>query len=436
MFGKFFGKKKKRELKSGAIEKDISYIMAVPKNAEEIKDPEVCIERLKNSTLFNLIGVKVEENIIAQIEYKEKIYDIELIPEKFEISEMFTINHHFTEENYNAMMKADFGITTAMKFGESNIDSYHLQLKVLYSMLPDMIGLVDFSTEKIISSVWLKLAAESKIPPSPDYIYSVQAVSDDDGTVWLHTHGLNRCGSIEFEILNSNKDTYKNHFSILQTIAKRVVSNGGIADEEEAFLIAYLNNRQPVIGTWISWTLATTFYDNNIIGSMKDRIGEFNGHNRDTGVVYLYLSPKDCDNKKFHHVSCIDKYLSDNPILMITTEETIRMSKLAKERLNYFKEAIKNPDVHGLMKVGLLVDEEYRDKDRVSTGEEREHIWFEVKEIEDSKIIKGILTQEPYYISNLIVNSEVELNLDDLTDWILYTPNGEVTPDSVYLLEE
>ncbi|MBW6410277.1 DUF4026 domain-containing protein [Clostridium weizhouense] len=436
MFGKFFGKKKKRELKSGTIEKDISYIMAVPKNAEEIEEPEVYIERLKNSTLFNLIGVKVEKNIIVQIEYKEEIYDIELIPEEFEMSEMFIINHNFTEENYDAMLKADFGLTAAMKFKKSNIDSYHLQLKVLYSMLPDMIGLVDFSTEKIISSVWLKLAVESDIPPSPDYLYSVQAISDDYETVWLHTHGLNRCGSIEFEILNSNKNTYKNHFSILQTIAKRVISNGRIADEEEAFLIGYLNNRQPVIGTWISWTLATTFYDNNIVGSMKDRIGEFNEHNKDTGVIYLYLSPKDCDNKKFHHVSCIDKYLSDNPIVMITTEETIRMSKLAKERLNYFKEAIKNPDIRGIMKFGLLVDEEYREKDRVTTGEEREHIWFEVEEIDDPKIIKGLLAQEPYYISNLTVNSEVQLNLDDLTDWILYTPNGEITPDSVYLLEQ
>lgn len=30
----------------------------------------------------------------------------------------------------------------------------------------------------------------------------------------------------------------------------------------------------------------------------------------------------------------------------------------------------------------------------------------------------------------------MELNLKDLTDWILYTPDGQITPDSVHLLEE
>ncbi|WP_374119165.1 DUF2314 domain-containing protein [Clostridium sp. OS1-26] len=63
------------------------------------------------------------------------------------------------------------------------------------------------------------------------------------------------------------------------------------------------------------------------------------------------------------------------------------------------------------------------------------HIWFEVLEINGQKI-KRILTQEPYYIRELTVNTEMELNLKDLTDWILYTPDGQITPDSVHLLEE
>jgi uncharacterized protein YegJ (DUF2314 family) len=65
----------------------------------------------------------------------------------------------------------------------------------------------------------------------------------------------------------------------------------------------------------------------------------------------------------------------------------------------------------------------------------KEHIWFEAIEINGSKL-KAILTQEPYYIKGLKVNSEMELDLEDLTDWILYTPKNQVTPDSVYLLEE
>lgn len=98
------------------------------------------------------------------------------------------------------------------------------------------------------------------------------------------------------------------------------------------------------------------------------------------------------------------------------------MSKLAKERIKYFKNAIKNPEVHGLMKVGLLVDDQYQNEE----GSNKEHIWFEVLEINESKI-KGLLTQEAYYVKGVEVNSELILNLEDLTDWVLYMPDGQVT---------
>ncbi|WP_160686560.1 DUF4026 domain-containing protein [Clostridium sp. C2-6-12] len=424
-----FGFKKKRELKSGTINKETSYMMAVPKSEDEIKNPKDVIDRLKETTLFNFKGAEMKENLIIKVEYKGEEYEVELIPEDVVINQMYTINHQLTEENYNAMMNAECGLTTAMVFGESSIDSYHLQLKILYVTVPNMVAIVDFCTERVLSGVWAKITAESKIPPSYDYIYSIQAISDEDGGVWLHTHGLNRCGSIEVEILQSNKDTYKNHYYILQTIAKRVISDGGFVDEEEAFWIGRMNNGESLVATWISWTIATSLYKNkDILGGIKDRV---EGHKFNTGVVYIYLSEEDYKKRKYTHVSAVDEEISDNLLMMFTTEETIHMSSLAKERIKYFRDAINNAEneIHGLMKMGLLVDEEYQNEEK----DNREHIWFEVIEINDTKI-RGILTQEPYYIKNLEVNSEMELAIEDLTDWILYTPDNQITPDSVYLL--
>jgi uncharacterized protein YegJ (DUF2314 family) len=424
-----FGFKKKRELKSGTINKETSYMMAVPKDIEEIKNPKNIIDRLKETTLFDFKGAEMKENLIIRVEYKGEDYEIELIPEDLDINEMYTINHQLTEENYNAMMNAECGLTTAMVFGESAIDSYHLQLKILYVTVPNMVAIVDFCTERVLSGVWAKITAESKIPPSYDYIYSIQAISDEDNGVWLHTHGLNRCGSIEVEILQSSKDTYKNHYYILQTIAKRVISDGGFVDEEEAFWIGRMNNGESLVATWISWPIATSSYKNkDILGGIKDRI---EGHKFNTGVVYIYLSEEDYNKRKYTHVSAVDEEISDNLLMMFTTEETIHMSSLAKDRIKYFENAINNAEneIHGLVKMGLLVDEEYQNEEK----NDREHIWFEVIEISGTKI-RGILTQEPYYIKNLEVKSEMNLDIEDLTDWILYTPDNQITPDSVYLL--
>lgn len=423
-----FGKKKKRELKSGVIEKTVSYMMGVPRDDKTIEDPVKVIERLKNSNLFTVKDVEFNENLNVKILYKDEIYNIELIPETYEISGMYTVNHHLTEENYKAITESEIGLTVAITFGNSNLDAYHLQLKILYAAVLDMVGVIDFCSEKILSSVWTKITSESPVPPSPDYIYSVQAISGEKNDVWLHTHGLNRCGSIEVEILDSDAENYKNHFYILQTLAKRVISDDTFINEEEAFWIGRMNNGEDLVVTWIDYNEALKMYDEDIIGGAKDRE---ESHNKDTGAVYIYLTEKDYEKKKYRHVSCVNEYISDNLLMMYTTEETLRMSILAMDRIKYFIDGINNEENQGIMKIGLEVDEEYKNEDDTF----REHIWFHIKDINGLKA-KGVLTQEPYYIKDLKSGTEMELDLNHLTDWVLYTNKGQITPDSVYLLEE
>ena len=152
-----FGFKKKRELRNGVIEKTTSYMMAVPRNIEIIKNPNEVIERLKNSSLFVVQNVEFRQNIEAIIEYEEEAYKVEIIPETYELGPMYTINHHLSEENYNIITQSDSGLTVAMTFGEDILKSYHLQLKILYTIVPNMAGVIDFCVERVLSSIWVKL---------------------------------------------------------------------------------------------------------------------------------------------------------------------------------------------------------------------------------------------------------------------------------------
>ena len=92
--------------------------MAIPRNEDDIKDPIPLINRLKESNLFKFKNVDMKENITVIVEYKNTDYEIELIPESFELSDLYTINHTLTEENYNLLTKAESGVTLAMKFRE------------------------------------------------------------------------------------------------------------------------------------------------------------------------------------------------------------------------------------------------------------------------------------------------------------------------------
>ena len=87
-----------------------------------------------------------------------------------------------------------------------------------------------------------------------------------------------------------------------------------------------------------------------------------------------------------------DEYLSQNPIYMLTTQETERMRRLAAERLEYMLKMFGRKNIKVLVKVGLETDEAFQEQ-----GNGAEHIWFDLKEKQEDTFLAE-LTQEPYYI--------------------------------------
>lgn len=421
-------KKRKRPLKNGAIEKQVSYIMAVPRSMRQVEDLDEIVSRLHASKLFHLVSYKRDEDPVFQILYKEEEYEVTLIPENLDLPELYTINHRFSEEDIEAMRNATAGITAAMTFQSNNIDSYHLQLKVLYEIVPDMVGLVDFSSERILSGLWATMAAKSEVPPAPSYIYCIQAVGNEQSdTVWLHTHGLNRCGSIELEILPSDKEFYTDHSNVLQTIAGNIVTREPLGEEEDMFWVSTFSNGQYLICTWVDWAEAVIPFPGDMIGGAGDRE---NGHNENTGVIYVYPCPDDFEKRHYVPISVFNELLRENPLMMISSEETSRMKALALERIEYFRSYFNKPEYHGLMKFGLLVDQEFQNEE----GNSLEHIWFAVKKMDGKKVFCERI-QDAYYIKSLNEKSDITLSLDQLTDWILSSPEGDsISPDGVYQL--
>jgi len=76
----------------------------------------------------------------------------------------------------------------------------------------------------------------------------------------------------------------------------------------------------------------------------------------------------------------------------------------------------------------LMVDEAEKETDR-------EHLWFVVKDIKDGKITAE-LSNQPYWIAALKQGDIKTYPVEEvLTDWIIYSPDMNYTPDSAYLLK-
>lgn len=408
------------------MEKTRSQMLAVPAQYSDIEEPRVLLERLQKAEDFEVKFEETEqETMRLVIVRREETFLVELYPMDFTLPELYRCQHLFPDVDVEAIQRAQYGLAVEMDFGVDALTSYHLQLKLIHTMLPDVLAVIDDSSEKILSGRWVALAAQSKVPPAPRYLYTAQAVSGDEDTcVWLHTHGMKRCGKPELEVLNSTRDNYQEHYNVLETLANRILEDETAPEPGSPYFLAYVAEGTPLVVTLIDWEEAVELYPPDMLGGRNDRQ---EGHNEDTCAIYVYPSQESAENRQFSSLYIYDSLLKGNPIFMISNRETARMRALALERISYFFDAALDKKNKLLVKIGLLVDQEHSTQEN-----DREHIWFEVLKAKKGRI-KARLTQEPYYIKELHEGHVGTYGPEDVTDWLIFTPERRISPDDVYL---
>lgn len=408
------------------MEKTKSQMLVIPAGGNDLKNPEILVKRLYEAEDFRVESAEAgEECLQVTVICGEESFSMEMYPTGFSIPELYRCQHFFPDIDIEAIQKFEYGLAVEMVFGVNALSSYHLQLKLIHAMLPDALAVIDDSSEKILSGRWVALAAESEVPPAPRYLYTAQAVSGEEDCVWLHTHGLNRCGRPELEVLASTKDNYQEHYNVLETLANRILEDEEVPEFGSPYFLAYVAEGMPLVVTLIDWEEAVELYEPDMLGGKRDRK---DGHDRDTCVVFVYPSQESADKGEFYPLDIYDKFMKENPVFMISNEETDRMRAQAVERISYLFDAAADQDNHILVKIGLLVDEEHKTQDN-----EREHIWFELLEVSGDRF-QAKLTQEPYYIKDMHGGFVGEYGPEDVTDWLIYTPEGRISPDDVYRL--
>lgn len=404
-----------------------SYMLAIPVDEHELEEPQLLVERITGMEGLEVFDTSRDnDKLLLEVVYNNTLYKVRLHPAEFELPRFFRTQHLFPDVDIAAIEARNAGLWVELEFADDALASYHLQLKLIDAMFSGILAVLDDSAEKILSGRWVSLAASSHVPPAPRYLYTVQAVSEEDETVWLHTHGLNRCNTTELEVLGSTRDNYESHYYVIETMTNRMLELEEPLEEKEPLFLARLSDQVLLVTTMLSWESAIHFYDEDILGGKADRE---EGHNQDTCCIFTYPSPEDLDQGRMAPLSIYDELLAENPVYMVSTKETERMKALAMERISYLKRMVGEENATILVKIGLMVDDENK-----ADGNEREHIWFELKEISDLTL-RAELTQEPYYISNLHKGHVGEYTIDMVTDWVVLMPDHKITPDDVYLLE-
>jgi len=403
-----------------------SYMMVIPRD-QDCDLLKNSIENINSTSEMKVIEHHLnaaEQVFYMTIEYQKEEYEVGFYSGGVSVPDYY-LNHNFlfTEKEKTDLLSATKALTIFMKFHEDSKKSFQLQLKLAVAMVPDMIGVLDESAEKVLPAKWVVMTSKSKVLPSPKSLFNVQAVTDKKNNVWLHTHGLCRCGLTELEILGSNVSNYQNHYHLISTYATYLLDKNDTVDpRKSSAYIGCLVNGYPVVVTCRSWTEGILEYKKQKLGGINDRK---NGHNSKTGIIFLYQSEEDEKNGVLSKISIYDTLWGENPLFFISEKETSRMKELAMERFSYVKEQSENKENTILIKIGLPLKE---------IGK-FEHIWFELLEFKGEKF-KAKLTQEPYDIDTMHEGDEAWFTVKDVTNWTIYTKNKTIDPDLVYLLEQ
>jgi uncharacterized protein YegJ (DUF2314 family) len=332
-----------------------------------------------------------------------------------------------TNQEINEIKRSEWTIGVGCCLGDSPLATYHMQLKVLATIAPEAVAMLDVAACRPQPSAWLLEKAASTIPPSPTNLFCVHAIHDEDkpgNGVWMHTHGLLRCGSIEIEVLGVPADELDTMSELMVTTATLLI-DAGVPEPGHPFAIG-----AGIDLIWVPWDTGITRFSRRTLGTERDRD---ESHSQPSGVLLKPARKRMLGLIPGLHSSPV-RYapqLRENPVLFVSSLETERMRRLAQLRLPEFcaiqKEYGDVDDWVFLVKLGYQLDQAENDS-------ESEHLWFEVHNIGQDQI-DATLSNEPHHITRMHEGDRDKHRLERVTDWAILCPYGHYHPDTLVHLE-
>lgn len=387
-------------------------------------DYDKILENLNNESSFsNIRLLKSDKKIIGSIDYDGDTYDVKIsyveqnIEENNDNIEFLAYTNKICEEEIEKWKKSKFLILLDMNFNNNVDKCYFTQLKILDCINPNYIVLLDISSQKVFSSKWVKMILNDNILPLNTSLFSIHSTYDEEtNEIWFHTHGLNRCGCIELEMIGITEEA-ENNMELLTKIGAKFIEEGTIPRYEE-INIGYSGNTY-LTYTWKPWEEAVKMYgekNNKFLGCSDDRD---ESHSLPSGVLFAFK------DGKVQKPNIYTFLLKNNPVFFYTNKETEKISIISKIRVKYLKEIFRKDKYKNnyLIKVAIKSDGNY--------NFDKEHLWFCIKDIEEDNI-KGTLINEPYDVSSMKEGETYLIKEEDITDWNIYTEKGVYTPDDIY----
>jgi len=312
-------------------------------------------------------------------------------------------------------------VSVSCKVGSRVLDSLHTQLRLLAALAPNAVAMLDLNAFRTRTGDWLRDAASASVAPAPTSFFTVHSVIDDRRNAWLHTHGLHRMGCIELDIVGVRHRDECALGELINNVAKLFLDRG-VPPPNTRF---HAGNDFPLV--WLPWEAGLQQVGASP-GGLADRDA---AHGGERGILF---APEKHGSERLESPRRYVRSIEADPVFYLSSAETERMQKLARERLPSFlslqSRFAKDQKWEFHVKLGLPTD----DNAEGHTCNGVEHLWFDV-ESATNKSVDGTLLNRPFRIARLRQGQRGRFDLKLLTDWTIQSPRGHYTPESVLQLE-
>ena len=248
-------------------------------------------------------------------------------------------------------------------------------------------------------------------------IHAVHSAGRGDKVDWLHTHGLGEFQAFDIDVLQPSPSFVENCGDPVRALAYAALE-GAITADTDRFTLAYP-------GGDIRLVSAKRFHA-EASPEFHALRGLDSAHTERRTVV---CEPAGGLLARWRARPVPSRFLSrlstDGMVVPFSTTVTTLMADRARRTFALFrdlKEEFASLNLPAVVKLGYPVDG--------GGPEDREHLWFEVHRIAGDKL-EATLANTPHRVSGLKAGQRGEHGLDRLTDWVIMSPEGQMSPRNI-----
>ena len=295
-------------------------------------------------------------------------------------------------------------------------------------------GLEAVAILDVVTGHWLELEALDDLAHDPpgvppiESLWVIHSVFDrnrDEGTHWLHTHGLWRCGRPELEMLDVRATKSGVAGRLLNDIARRVLDDADLPIAPEPYSIG-----PGMDVTLHPWQSLMAQVGKGGHGGPDDRAGEDNPH-RGMRAVVCGPKPHGVFRKQWSWPSEATEMLEqDRGVIFHSDRDTDRAAKLARDRWGELATAFaaaQRLKIDGKPAAAFAVKARFC---QPGDAEDREHMWIDVREFR-GETASGELMNQPLRLTHVRHGQIVTIGRNDVSDWQVFTPAGSFRPSDV-----